>query len=326
MLLLIRELKQNMQSSRQGGHRQIMKMSFRSRKRKENEEFANAYAQGHSMAGDIWRRLLRDKSSVVSMGFLCLIVLLAIFANVLFDESLVTMQNTAIRNNPPSWEHWFGTDLYGRDIFIRMVFGSRVSLTIGIVTMGVSMIIGGLLGAVAAYFGGKIDGIIMRFTDMFMAIPETLLALCVVAAMGASAVSLIVAMTVAAVPGNCRLVRSTVLSIVDTEYVEAARACGMRDIGIIVKEIIPNSLWPIIVVSKQGIANLMITASSLSYLGMGIQPPNPEWGAMISEAREFLRSDPYMCIIPGIVIVLTALSFNLLGDGLRDAMDPRLKD
>ena len=326
MLLLIRELKQNMQSSRQGGHRQIMKMSFRSRKRKENEEFANAYAQGHSMAGDIWRRLLRDKSSVVSMGFLCLIVLLAIFANVLFDESLVTMQNTAIRNNPPSWEHWFGTDLYGRDIFIRMVFGSRVSLTIGIVTMGVSMIIGGLLGAVAAYFGGKIDGIIMRFTDMFMAIPETLLALCVVAAMGASAVSLIVAMTVAAVPGNCRLVRSTVLSIVDTEYVEAARACGMRDIGIIVKEIIPNSLGPIIVVSTQGIANLMLTASSLSYLGMGIQPPNPEWGAMISEAREFLRSDPYMCIIPGIVIVLTTLSFNLLGDGLRDAMDPRLKD
>ena len=326
MLLLIRELKQNMQSSRQGGQRQIMKMSFRSRKRKENEEFANAYAQGHSMAGDIWRRLLRDKSSVVSMGFLCLIVLLAIFANVLFDESLVTMQNTAIRNNPPSWEHWFGTDLYGRDIFIRMVFGSRVSLTIGIVTMGVSMIIGGLLGAVAAYFGGKIDGLIMRFTDMFMAIPETLLALCVVAAMGASAVSLIVAMTVAAVPGNCRLVRSTVLSIVDTEYVEAARACGMRDIGIIVKEIIPNSLGPIIVVSTQGIANLMLTASSLSYLGMGIQPPNPEWGAMISEAREFLRSDPYMCIIPGIVIVLTALSFNLLGDGLRDAMDPRLKD
>ena len=326
MLLLIRELKQNMQSSRQGGQRQIMKMSFRSRKRKENEEFANAYAQGHSMAGDIWRRLLRDKSSVVSMGFLCLIVLLAIFANVLFDESLVTMQNTAIRNNPPSWEHWFGTDLYGRDIFIRMVFGSRVSLTIGIVTMGVSMIIGGLLGAVAAYFGGKIDGIIMRFTDMFMAIPETLLALCVVAAMGASAVSLIVAMTVAAVPGNCRLVRSTVLSIVDTEYVEAARACGMRYIGIIVKEIIPKSLGPIIVVSTQGIANLMLTASSLSYLGMGIQPPNPEWGAMISEAREFLRSDPYMCIIPGIVIVLTALSFNLLGDGLRDAMDPRLKD
>ena len=207
-----------------------------------------------------------------------------------------------------------------------MVFGSRVSLLIGIVTMVASMVIGGLLGAVAAYFGKATDSIIMRLTDMFMAIPEPLLALCVVAAMGASAVSLIVAMTVACVPGNCRLVRSTVLSIVDAEYVEAARACGMSDLQIIVKEIIPNCLGPIIVVSTQGIAGIMLTASSLSYLGMGIQPPNPEWGAMISEAREFLRSAPYTCIIPGIVIVLTALSFNLLGDGLRDAMDPRLKD
>lgn len=303
-----------------------MKLSFAKQKKKEIDDLATSAARGNSMGKDIWRRLLRDKSSVVSLGFLCVIILLAIFANVLFDETLVTQQNIAMRNNPPSWEHWFGTDLYGRDIFIRMVFGSRVSLTIGIVTMAVSMIIGGLLGAVAAYFGGKLDGIIMRFTDMFMAIPETLLALCVVAAMGASATSLIVAMTVAAIPGNCRLVRSTVLGIVDTEYVEAARACGMKNLGIIIKEIIPNSLGPIIVVSTQGVANLMLTASSLSYLGMGIQPPNPEWGAMISEAREFLRNDPYMCIIPGIVIVLTALSFNLLGDGLRDAMDPRLKD
>lgn len=263
---------------------------------------------------------------MASMVFLGIIVFLAVFANVLFDQSVVTTQNISVRNSPPSWEHWFGTDLYGRDIFVRMVFGSRVSLIIGVVTMVASMVIGGLLGAVAAYFGGVIDSVIMRLTDMFMAIPETLLALCVVAAMGASAVSLIVAMTVACVPGNCRLVRSTVLSIVDSEYVEAARACGMSDLGIIVKEILTNALGPIIVVSTQGVAGIMLTASSLSYLGMGIQPPNPEWGAMISEAREFLRSAPYTCIIPGIVIVLTALSFNLLGDGLRDAMDPRLKD
>lgn len=303
-----------------------MKKRFGDQRKKEIDAIAASAKRGNSLGKDIWLRLLRDKSAVASMGFLCLIILLAIFANILFDEALVTTQNTAIRNSPPSLEHWFGTDFYGRDIFIRMVYGSRVSLAIGIITMGVSMIIGGLLGAVAAYFGGKIDGIIMRLTDMFMAIPETLLALCVVAAMGSSAVSLIAAMTVACIPGNCRLVRSTVLGITDTEYVQAARACGMKDLSIIVKEIIPNSLGPIIVVSTQGIANLMLTASSLSYLGMGIQPPNPEWGSMISEAREFLRSDPYMCIIPGIVIVLTALSFNLLGDGLRDAMDPRLKD
>lgn len=268
--------------------------SFATEKKKQLDDIAVSGTRRHSRAADIWLRLVRDKSAVVSLVLLGIIILLAIFANVLFDESAITTQNINIRNCPPSWEHWFGTDLYGRDIFIRMVFGSRVSLLIGIVTMVASMVIGGLLGAVAA--------------------------------MGASAVSLIVAMTVACVPGNCRLVRSTVLSIVDSEYVEAARACGMSDLQIIVKEIIPNCLGPIIVVSTQGIAGIMLTASSLSYLGMGIQPPNPEWGAMISEAREFLRSAPYTCIIPGIVIVLTALSFNLLGDGLRDAMDPRLKD
>ena len=308
--------------------------SFATEKKKQLDNIAVSGTRRHSRVADIWLRLVRDKSAVVSLVLLGIIILLAIFADVLFDKSAITTQNIDLRNCPPSWEHWFGTDkmgrdlftVYGRDIFIRMVFGSRVSLLIGIVTMVASMVIGGLLGAVAAYFGKTTDSIIMRLTDMFMAIPETLLALCVVAAMGASAVSLIVAMTVACVPGNCRLVRSTVLSIVDAEYVEAARACGMSDLQIIVKEIIPNCLGPIIVVSTQGIAGIMLTASSLSYLGMGIQPPNPEWGAMISEAREFLRSAPYTCIIPGIVIVLTALSFNLLGDGLRDAMDPRLKD
>lgn len=300
--------------------------SFAALKRGQMDRAAVGGTRRHSRTADIGRRLVRDKSAVASMVFLGIIVFLAVFANVLFDESVVTTQNIGARNCPPSWEHWFGTDLYGRDIFVRMVFGSRVSLIIGVVTMVTSMVVGGLLGAVAAYFGGITDSVIMRLTDMFMAIPETLLALCVVAAMGASAVSLIVAMTVACVPGNCRLVRSTVLSIVDSEYVEAARACGMSDLGIIVKEILTNALGPIIVVSTQGIAGIMLTASSLSYLGMGIQPPNPEWGAMISEAREFLRSAPYTCIIPGIVIVLTALSFNLLGDGLRDAMDPRLKD
>lgn len=170
-----------------------MKKRFGDQRKKEIDAIAASAKRGNSLGKDIWLRLLRDKSAVASMGFLCLIILLAIFANILFDEALVTTQNTAIRNSPPSLEHWFGTDFYGRDIFIRMVYGSRVSLAIGIITMGVSMIIGGLLGAVAAYFGGKIDGIIMRLTDMFMAIPETLLALCVVAAMGSSAVSLIAA-------------------------------------------------------------------------------------------------------------------------------------
>ncbi|MDW5299572.1 MAG: ABC transporter permease [Sedimentibacter sp.] len=275
---------------------------------------------------EIWKRMLRDKSSVASLIFIFLLIIVAIFANVLIDKDLVTAQNVAERIQGPSLAHWFGTDLYGRDIFARVIYGSRVSLSIGIFTVIISTIIGGLLGAIAAYFGGRIDDIIMRISDIFLAIPEQLLAMCVVAAMGATPISVIAALSVAVIPNRCRLVRSTVLSIVDTQYVEAARACGMKDIGIIVKEIMPNTLGPIIVVSTQGIASIMLTASSLSYLGVGIQPPTPEWGAIIFEAREFLRIAPYMCVLPGIVIVLTALAFNLVGDGLRDALDPRLKD
>ncbi len=277
-------------------------------------------------SNEIWKRMLRDKSSVVSLVFIVILILVAIFANFLIDKDLVTAQNVAERIQGPSLTHWFGTDLYGRDIFARVIYGSRVSLSIGIFTVIISTVIGGLLGAVAAYFGGRIDDIIMRITDIFLAIPEQLLAMCVVAAMGATPISVIAALSVAVIPNRCRLVRSTVLSIVDTQYVEAARACGMKDLGIIIKEIMPNTLGPIIVVSTQGIASIMLTASSLSYLGVGIQPPTPEWGAIIFEAREFLRIAPYMCVLPGIVIVLTALAFNLVGDGLRDALDPRLKD
>lgn len=275
---------------------------------------------------EIWTRMMRDKSSMISFIFICILFFAALFANFLIDESMVTAQNVAERIQGPSAAHWFGTDLYGRDIFTRVLYGSRVSLSIGIFTVIISTTIGGLLGALAAYFGGVLDDLIMRITDIFLAIPEQLLAMCVVAAMGATPTSVIAALSVAVIPNRCRLVRSTVLGIVDTQYVEAARACGMRDLGIIIKEILPNTLGPIIVVSTQGIASIMLTASSLSYLGVGIQPPTPEWGAIIFEAREFLRMAPYMCVLPGIVIVLTALSFNLMGDGLRDALDPRLKD
>lgn len=275
---------------------------------------------------EIWKRLTRDKSSIVSLGFITLLIFVAVFANFLIDPSLVTAQNAAERIQAPSAAHWFGTDLYGRDIFARVVYGSRVSLSIGILTVVISTAIGGLLGALAAYFGGVLDDIIMRMTDIFLAIPEQLLAMCVVAALGATPMSVIAALSVAVIPNRCRLVRSTVLGIVDSQYVEAARACGMSDLRIVIKEIMPNTLGPIIVVSTQGIASIMLTASSLSYLGVGIQPPTPEWGAIIFEAREFLRLAPYMCILPGIVIVLTALAFNLMGDGLRDALDPRLKD
>lgn len=302
-------------------------MKLLSLNRKQGDDVADTMNRASkSRAMLIWKRIMRDKSSMFSFIFICLLFLVAIFANFLIDENLVTAQDVANRIQAPSLAHWFGTDLYGRDIFARVVYGSRVSLSIGLFTVLISTVIGGLLGALAAYFGGVLDDIIMRVTDIFLAIPEQLLAMCVVAAMGATPTSVIAALSVAVIPNRCRLVRSTVLSIVDTQYVEAARACGMGDLGIIIKEIMPNTLGPIIVVSTQGIASIMLTASSLSYLGVGIQPPTPEWGAIIFEAREFLRIAPYMCLLPGLVIVLTALAFNLMGDGLRDALDPRLKD
>jgi len=274
----------------------------------------------------IWRRLVRNKISLICMVFICCMILIAVFANLLIDETLITKQNVAIRIQPPSAQHWFGTDAFGRDLFARVVYGSRISLLIGFVTVITSTVIGGLLGALAAYYGGVLDDVIMRVTDVFMAVPEQLLAMCVVASMGANAMTLIFALVLAVIPNRCRLVRSTVLGIVGAEYVEAARACGMGNLRIIVKEIIPNAWGPTIVISTQGLASIMLTASSLSYLGVGIQPPTPEWGAIISDAKEFLRIAPYMCILPGIVMVMVALAFNLMGDGLRDALDPRLKD
>jgi len=283
-------------------------------------------SHGLSRSEEIWMRLMRDKSSMISLGFIVILVLVAVFANLLIDESLVTKQNVAERIQGPSAKHWFGTDLYGRDIFARVVYGSRISLSIGLFTVIISTAIGGLLGAIAAYYGGVTDGIIMRITDVFLAIPEQLLAMTVVAALGATPLSVIAALSVAVIPNRTRLVRSAVLGIVDSQYVEAARAIGMKSQGIIFTEIIPNTLGPIIVVSTQGIASIILTVSSLSYLGVGIQPPTPEWGAIIFEAREFLRIAPYMLLLPGFVIVLTALAFNLAGDGLRDALDPRLKD
>lgn len=292
----------------------------------ENEVKKSGKPMKNNRFFEIWNRMKRDKSSVISLILIGLLFLVAIFANVLVDESLATNHNVAGRVQGPSSAHWFGTDLYGRDIFARVVYGSRISLTIGILTTVFATTIGALLGAVAAYFGGRLDDIIMRITDVFIAIPEQLMAMVVVAALGASPTSVIAALSVVVIPNRCRLVRSTVLGIVDTEYVEAARACGMSDMGIIVKEIMPNTLGPIIVVSTQGVASIILTVSSLSYLGVGIQPPTPEWGAIIFEAREFLRIAPSMVLLPGTVIVLTALAFNLVGDGLRDALDPRLKD
>ncbi|NLX75731.1 MAG: ABC transporter permease [Synergistaceae bacterium] len=291
-----------------------------------NTEPNKQYGKKENKLLDIWKRLIRNPGAVVGLIIIIVLALFAIFANVITSEHLVTEQNVAIRLQPPSKEHWFGTDNYGRDLFARIVFGARISLTIGLFTASFSLLIGGVLGAVAAYYGGHIDNVIMRIMDMFTAIPGTLLALAIVAALGASMVNLLIAITIASIPGFVRLIRSTILTVVESDYVEAARACGTSDRRIILRHILPNAIGPIIVQTTSSVSGMILQASGLSYIGMGVQPPRPEWGAMISESREFMRQFPYLMIFPGVCIILAALSFNLLGDGLRDALDPRLRD
>lgn len=290
-----------------------------------NEPNTTAVKKKNKFA-EVWKRLCKNTGAVIGMVIILIFVLGAVFANLIRPYDLVIRQEAAIRLDPPSAEHWFGTDAYGRDVFARVLYGSRISLSIGFFTAAFSLIFGGILGAAGAYYGGQADNIIMRVMDMFTAIPGTLLALAIVAALGTSMVNLLIAITISSIPGFVRLIRSTVLTVVESDYVEAARACGTGDARIILRHILPNAIGPIIVQTTTSISDMILTASGLSFIGMGVQAPTPEWGAMISEAREFYRQKPYLVIFPGVCIILTALSFNLIGDGLRDALDPRLRD
>ena len=290
-----------------------------------NEPNTTAVKKKNKFA-EVWKRLCKNTGAVIGMVISLIFVLGAVFANLIRPYDLVIRQEAAIRLDPPSAEHWFGTDAYGRDVFARVLYGSRISLSIGFFTAAFSLIFGGILGAAGAYYGGQVDNIIMRVMDMFTAIPGTLLALAIVAALGTSMVNLLLAITISSIPGFVRLIRSTVLTVVESDYVEAARACGTGDARIILRHILPNAIGPIIVQTTTSISDMILTASGLSFIGMGVQAPTPEWGAMISEAREFYRQKPYLVIFPGVCIILTALSFNLIGDGLRDALDPRLRD
>jgi len=293
---------------------------------KDTKTATKNYDKKESRAAEIWRRLRKNVGAMFGLGVILIFATLAICANLIVPEETIALQNAAIRLQGPSAEHIFGTDGYGRDIFARVLYGARISLTIGLFTAFFSLIIGGTLGAAAAFYGGKVDNLIMRIMDMFTAIPGTLLALAIVAAIGASMTNLLIAITISSIPGFVRLIRSSVLTVVESDYVEAARACATKDGRIILKHILPNAIGPIIVQTTSSISGMILQASSLSFIGMGVQPPTPEWGSMISESREFMRVAPHMMIFPGACIILAALSFNLIGDGLRDAFDPRLRD
>ena len=276
---------------------------------------------------EIWLRLKRNKVAVVSLIIILLLIVVAFAADIFVNyEQNVIKQDIMNRLQPPSAEHWFGTDEFGRDIFSRVIYGSRISLSIGIVATLVSMGIAIIIGSVAGYFGGIIDNIIMRITDIFLAMPGTLLVIALVAALGTNIINLVIAISIAYVPGYVRIVRASVLTIKGNEFIEAAKALGANSNQIIFKHLVTNSLAPIIVQATLGISGIIIAASSLSYMGLGAQPPIPEWGNMLSSGKQFMRTEPHIMFFPGLFIFITSLAFNLLGDGLRDALDPKLKN
>lgn len=275
---------------------------------------------------EVWRMLTKNKMAMLGLFILLFLIVLALLADIIYDyDSIVIKQNLAHRLQGPSGAHWLGTDEFGRDILARLIHGARVSLKVGILAVGLSIIVGGILGAISGFYGGTIDNTIMRAMDIFLAVPSILLAIAIVSALGPSMINLMIAISVSSVPTYARIVRASVLSIRDQEFIEAAKAIGASNTRIIFKHIIPNALAPVIVQGTLGVANAILSIAGLSFIGLGIQPPAPEWGSMLSGGRQYLRYAWWVTTFPGLAIMITILSLNLLGDGLRDALDPRLK-
>jgi len=285
--------------------------------RQEKEESVSLWKEG-------WRSFKKNKIALIGMGIVVFFILLAVFAPLLAPYG-INDQNLSLRLQAPSKDHLFGTDDFGRDILSRVIYGARISLWVGFFSVLGSVVVGSLLGIVAGYYGRWVDGIISRLFDIMLAFPSILLAIGIVAVLGPSLQNALIAIAVINIPNFGRLIRSRVLSIKQEEYIMAAKAIGMSDARILFHHILPNSMAPIIVQGTLAIATAIIEAAALGFLGLGAQPPNPEWGTMLASSKEFLTQAPWTMIFPGLAIMLTVLGFNLMGDGLRDALDPRMK-
>ena len=273
---------------------------------------------------DLWRRLRRNRAAVVGAGIVTIFVLLALLAPVLAPFSPI-QGNLRDRLQPPRGIHWLGTDELGRDLLSRLLFGARVSLQIQIVAVSLALVAGVTLGSVGGYLGGRVDNLIMRAMDVLLAFPGIFLALGIIAALGTGLVNLMLAAGIYSVPQFARIVRASVLSLKEREFVEAALALGSRGGRVVFRHLLPNCLAPIIVQSTLRMATVLLTASGLSFLGLGVQPPMPEWGAMLSNARGYLIVAPHVATLPGLAIMIVVVGFNLFRDGLRDTLDPRLR-
>ncbi|WP_156290130.1 nickel transporter permease [Oceanobacillus salinisoli] len=274
---------------------------------------------------DIFDKLRKNKSAMVGAALIIFLLLVAIFGP-FFSPYSPNTQDMLNKLQPPSSDHWFGTDNFGRDIFSRIIHGTWITLFVGFSSVALGATVGTLLGIISGYYGGRLDSIIMRCMDVLLAFPGILLALAIVSILGGSLVNVIIAIAISSIPIFARITRGSTLSVKKLEYIDAMKALGASDRRIIFKHIFPNITSPIIVQATLYIATAVLSASGLSFLGLGAQPPTPEWGAMLSDGRNFLYNAPHVAFFPGIAIVVAVLAFNMFGDGLRDAFDPKSKE
>ncbi|MDR3120923.1 MAG: ABC transporter permease [Clostridiales bacterium] len=274
---------------------------------------------------EVWRVFWKNKLAVVSLAVVLFILLAALCAPLIVPYSEAIRQDVLAKFTPPGAGHPFGTDNLGRDVFSRILHGGRVSMTMGVIPTFASLLLGIVFGGAAVYCGGRVDSVVMRLCDMLSCIPGVLLALTFVAALGPGLENVLIAVTIASVPDLTRYVRSVILNIVGLEYIDAARSCGAGGARIVARHVIPNAAGPLILSAVSNIASMIMIGAGLSYLGLGIQPPNPEWGNMLAEGQNYFTRAPYLMFAPGVVILVAVLAFNLVGDGLRDALDPKLR-
>ena len=280
--------------------------------------------RGQSLLLDVIRRFRKNRTAMIGLGIIALLVFTAVFAGVIAPEG-IDDQDLTRTFQTPSRANIMGTDNFGRDIFSRIVFGARTSLQVGFTAVAVSLLSGLVIGSVAGFFGGKADNVLMRAIDILMSIPSVLLAIAIISVLGPGITNLMIAVGMAAIPGYTRITRAAVISIREWEFIEAARAIGASDFRIITRHILPNCMAPIIVQATIGLSIAILSAAGLSFIGLGVQPPTPEWGFMLSDGRRFLRDHPHMVMFPGLAIVIVVVAINMVGDGLRDALDPKLK-
>lgn len=289
--------------------------------------------QGRSLWGEAWHRYKKNKVAVAGLVVVIALLIIAL-GTIVIDlathesvyNELVLKQDIYRKLAKPSMQHIFGCDEYGRDIFFRMVWGTRYSLFIGVSSILFALAIGLVLGSIAGYYGGKIDNFIMRIMDVFLSIPSMVMAIAVVTALGTGTFNLVLSIAIPQIPRLARIVRASVMTVRDREFIESARAVGANDRLIITQYVLPNAMAPIIVQTSLYIGQAILAIAGLSFLGIGIQPPTPEWGSILNAARTYMRQAWHISLIPGLVIMFTVLSLNAAGDGLRDALDPKLKN